>query len=184
MSELSLENQQELLTLVRTVLEDEIVKSDSQRYPTDNEAFKGHQGAFVTLHLKGQLRGCIGRIVSDKPLYDLVQEMAIASALHDSRFKPVTTEEVAELELEISVLTEPENVRSVDEIVVGEHGLIIQQGTRSGLLLPQVPVEHGWDKQTYLKHLCRKAGLPETAFPGSKLYKFSAQVFSERDFGA
>ncbi|MCM8824157.1 MAG: TIGR00296 family protein, partial [Candidatus Omnitrophica bacterium] len=102
-------------------------------------------------------------------------------AVNDPRFPPVTSREMKDIEIEISILTPFERVKSLDEIKVGEHGLLIQKGFYSGLLLPQVPLEYGWDKKTYLEHLCLKAGLPTDAYKDrdTTIYKFSAEVFSE-----
>lgn len=138
-------------------------------------------GAFVTLHREAQLRGCIGRIRSLDPLYTTVQEMAVAAAFQDPRFAPVVREELALLEIEISVLSPPETIAGPDQIEVGKHGLIISSGPYSGLLLPQVATEWGWDSETFLNHTCLKAGLPENYWRQTqvKIEAFTAQVFSE-----
>jgi hypothetical protein len=141
------------------------------------------RGAFVTLTKNGQLRGCIGRIVGDKPVYKVIGEYAVHAAIDDPRFSPVTAKELNELDIEISILTPFEKVKDIDEIEVGKHGLMIEKGFSSGLLLPQVPVEWGWDKKTFLEHTCQKAGLDKNTYQDKTaiLYKFSAIVFNEKD---
>jgi AmmeMemoRadiSam system protein A len=138
-------------------------------------------GAFVTLHRQGELRGCIGRVRSLDPLYATVQEMAVAAAFQDPRFKPVARDEFSLLEIEISVLSPPETIADPTQIEVGKHGLIISSGPYSGLLLPQVATEWGWDAETFLNHTCLKAGLPENYWRQTqvKIEAFTAQVFSE-----
>jgi AmmeMemoRadiSam system protein A len=151
-------------------------------FPKPTETLMTNCGAFVTLHKKGQLRGCIGYIVGTKPLIDTIREMALSSAFHDPRFSPVERNEYDSLEIEISVLSPLRRITNVDEIRVGEHGIIIKRGYNSGLLLPQVATEYGWDRDTFLKHTCHKAGLPPDAWkdPASVIEIFSAIVFSEK----
>ena len=136
-------------------------------------------GIFVTLNKHGNLRGCIGRIISDQPLYITCQEMAKAAALEDPRFMPVTESELADLEIEISVLTPLEPVKDFAEIIIGRDGLYIIKGYYSGLLLPQVAVEYGWTVEEFLEETCHKAGLPADAYKAkdAKILKFSAEVF-------
>ncbi|UCE84421.1 MAG: AmmeMemoRadiSam system protein A [Deltaproteobacteria bacterium] len=144
--------------------------------PTLNEL----RGAFVTLHKDGKLRGCIGHIRGQKPLVKTVVEMAEAAAFQDPRFPPVTTEELEQLEYEISVLTPLHRISNVEEIQVGTHGIYMKRGSHAGLLLPQVATEWGWDRNTFLEHTCTKAGLPVDAWKDKKteIYIFSADVFS------
>ncbi|MBI5215836.1 MAG: AmmeMemoRadiSam system protein A [Ignavibacteriae bacterium] len=148
------------------------------------EHLKSPQGAFVTLKKNHELRGCIGYIESEEPLINTVQEVAMKSALNDPRFNPVEPEEVRSLELEISVLSPVRQIHNINEIEVGKHGLIIESGRARGLLLPQVPIEYGWDREIFLNQTARKAGLPMNAWkqPGTKISIFSAEVFSENDF--
>ncbi len=145
----------------------------------ESRALKEKRGAFVTLKKHGHLRGCIGYVEGIKPLCKAVEEMAIAAALHDPRFNPVTEAELSQLEIEISVLTPLRRIKDIGEIEVGKHGLIIQRGPRSGLLLPQVATEYGWDRKTFLEHTCLKAGLPTDAWKDKDtgIYVFSAEVF-------
>lgn len=137
------------------------------------------RGAFVTLHYRDRLRGCIGMISAAAPLYHAVHDMALSAAFRDPRFPPLQSGELEGLSIEISVLTPFEELTSVENIVIGRHGLMITRGSNSGLLLPQVPVEQGWDRDTFLDQTCIKAGLP----PGSwreadtRILFFSADVF-------
>jgi AmmeMemoRadiSam system protein A len=139
-------------------------------------------GAFVTLHdREGDLRGCIGSIQAMAPLYQAVSSSAINAAFRDPRFYPVTPEELPSLHLEISVMSPIEPVTNVEEIEVGRDGLIVSQGSRAGLLLPQVASEYGWDRETFLRQTCVKAGLPQDAWrsPDCRIERFSAEVFAE-----
>ena len=141
------------------------------------------RGAFVTLHENGQLRGCIGSITAYAPLDETVRDMALAAALEDPRFQPVGEDELDRLQLEISVLT-PMFAIAPEDVVVGLHGLMISHGGHRGLLLPQVPVEWGWDRETFLSQTCRKAGLPDDQWKkGAKLEAFTAEVFGESSPG-
>ncbi len=152
--------------------------------PPRGGAFDEPRGAFVTLKRGGELRGCIGRVVADRPLGEVIRDMAVEAAFHDPRFPPLAPGELDEVEIEISVLSPFEKVKSEEEIVVGRDGLMLVLGYRSGLLLPQVPVEWNWDREEFLRHLCAKAGLPPGAHrhPEAELYRFTAEVFSESDF--
>jgi len=139
------------------------------------------RGAFVSLHRRGQLRGCIGYLEAVQPLGETVREMAAAAAFHDPRFRPLGREELADLEVEISVLSPMQPVSDIDQIEVGAHGLYMVQGSCRGLLLPQVATEYHWDRLTFLKQTCSKAGLPPDAWrdPATKIYLFTAEIISE-----
>ncbi len=140
-----------------------------------------HSGAFVTLHLRRELRGCIGCPGSERPLDEVVGQCAIAAATEDPRFPPLTAAELPAVDLEISVLTPIVPVRDPSEIEVGRDGLVVQNGFRKGLLLPQVATEYHWDRDTFLSHTCLKAGLrPEAWRTGARIFRFQAEVFSER----
>lgn len=142
------------------------------------------EGAFVTLHKDGRLRGCIGHIVGQQPLYLTVRDMAVAASSEDPRFDPVRPEELHDLEFEISVLSQPHRVTDVAEIQMGRHGVIVKRGRRYGVFLPQVATETGWNRETFLSQLCaQKAGLAPDAWkdPATELDIFTATVFSERD---
>jgi AmmeMemoRadiSam system protein A len=137
-------------------------------------------GAFVTLKRKGRLRGCIGNFEATIPIGRMVRDMAEAAAFEDPRFPPVSEPELEGLHFEISILS-PRFPITPDEVVVGTHGLFITRGPRRGVLLPQVPLEWGWDRLTYLDELCLKAGLPEGSWKlaDTKLEAFTAQVIEE-----
>jgi AmmeMemoRadiSam system protein A len=139
--------------------------------------------AFVTLHRKGALRGCIGHLQADLPLTRVVAQCAAAAAAEDPRFSPVTPAEAAELEIELSILGPLEPVETIDEIIVGRHGLVVEREWRRGLLLPQVATEWRWDAKAFVEQTCQKAGLPRDAWPsgGARLWRFEAEVFGEDD---
>ena len=140
------------------------------------------RGVFVTLKKHGELRGCIGRMVPDRPLATLVGAMALQAAFEDPRFRPVTLDEVPKLEVEISVLTPMKPVLGPSEIVVGRDGVLLQKGGRSAVFLPQVAPEQGWQRDEMLDNLARKAGLPDKAWrEGARFSTFQALVFSEAE---
>lgn len=136
-------------------------------------------GAFVSLHLRGNLRGCIGNMIGQGPLYSTVARMARSAAFNDNRFRPLTSKEWPHIDLEISVLGPLLHCPDPDAIEIGRHGLLLVHRGQSGVFLPQVPVEQGWDRQVYLQNLCRKAGLADGSWllPGAELYWFEACVF-------
>jgi AmmeMemoRadiSam system protein A len=137
------------------------------------------RGAFVTLHLAGQLRGCVGFMQPTRGLYQTILEAALNAAFHDPRFLPVSEEEALGLEVEISVLSSLKPI-APEEVVVGRHGLVVARGLYRGLLLPQVAVEQAWDAATFLEQTCLKAGLPADAWKrGATLQAFTAEVFGE-----
>jgi uncharacterized protein len=151
--------------------------------PAPTEILKTNCGAFVSLHREGNLRGCIGLIAAQKPLIDTVREMAQAAAFSDPRFRPLTADELQDTEIEISVLSPFRKITDLGEIVVGTHGLYVRRGFQSGLLLPQVAVEYGWDRNEFLSQTCVKAGLPAQTWRkgGVDVELFSAIVFDEAD---
>ena len=140
------------------------------------------RGAFVTLLKEGHLRGCIGILEPLYPLYEVIQKMAISAAFEDPRFPPLQKEELSLIEIEISVLS-PLRKGTVEEVEVGKHGVYLIKGFRRGVLLPQVPVEYGWDKKTFLEHVCLKAGLSPDCYkdPDTEIYLFTAEVFKESE---
>lgn len=139
------------------------------------------RGVFVSLHRQGRLRGCIGYLEAVKPLLVAVQEMAAAAAFHDPRFPPVREEELADLDLEISVLSPMQRISKEEDIEVGKHGLYIERGFNRGLLLPQVATDCKWDRTTFLEQTCCKAFLPPRAWkdPDTRIFVFTAEIFSE-----
>jgi AmmeMemoRadiSam system protein A len=143
---------------------------------------KTNCGAFVTLNKNHRLRGCIGRFDATEPLYQVVQQMAVASATQDSRFTPVTKDEMQEIEVEISVLTPMTPIQSIDEIVLGKHGICIKKGNRTGTFLPQVATETGWTLEEFLGHCSRdKAGLGWDGWKEAEIFIYEALVFSVSD---
>ncbi len=173
-----------LLYIARESIESAL-EGRSPRLPQEiPPKLREHLGAFVTLEKQGQLRGCIGTFHAEAPLYKVIFEMARAAAFNDPRFPPLRREELPEVEIEISVLSpmwrgQPEDVK------VGVHGLYIVRGVHRGVLLPQVAVEYGWDRETFLDHTCLKAGLPPGCWqdPETEIYLFTAEIFSERELG-
>jgi AmmeMemoRadiSam system protein A len=178
---LSAEAQKELLQIARRSLEVLFVSGKRPHFEPEAPELLRSAGAFVTLRLEGRLRGCIGTFVETDPLVDVVARMAIAAATSDPRFPPLRQDELPQTRIEISILS-PSRPASADEVEVGRHGLCVAAGGRRGVLLPQVAVEHGWDRETFLDHTCRKAGLPETAWrsPSTEIETFTAQVFGEQ----
>ncbi len=175
---LSPDEKTELLRLAREAVETAVADNRLVHYETQDPAFLGARGAFVTLKKRGELRGCIGYIEPIFPLYDTVIRTAIFAATQDQRFPPVTRRELPELEYEISVLTTPQKIDNPRLIEVGRHGLIISRGENRGLLLPQVATENGWDRETFLNEACLKAGLPPDAWKkGAEISTFEAIVF-------
>ncbi|MCB5251992.1 MAG: AmmeMemoRadiSam system protein A [Candidatus Cloacimonadaceae bacterium] len=152
----------------------------SKYHSPQDPLFEQKRGIFVTLHIDKALRGCIGYIVGYKSILESVKEMAIAAAFRDPRFPPLGPDELADLEIELSVLGELVLIQDFEEIEIGRDGLYIQHPYGSGLLLPQVATEWGWDRQTFLNQVCQKAGLPKSAAQDedSKIYRFSAEIFS------
>jgi len=179
----SAEEQATLLRLARESIASHLART-RLILPAATGALAEPRGAFVTLRRRqdGELRGCIGNLVSDRPLAETVSRMAVAAATEDPRFPPLRPEELPEVTIEISVLGPMEKVRPED-VEVGRHGLLVSDGRRRGVLLPQVPLEHGWDRETFLAHTCWKAGLPEDAWrrPEVEILAFTACVFAEAE---
>jgi AmmeMemoRadiSam system protein A len=176
---------QELLRIARKAIAAALEGRDASARGTTPAAL-GPGAAFVTLHHRGALRGCIGRLEPGDRLADVVADCAVSAATRDHRFRRLTPQEFAHgTEIEISVLTPMLRVTSPEEIEVGRDGLLIKQGPHSGLLLPQVATEWGWDRETFLAQTCRKAGLPLDAWKrGAEIFLFQAEIFSEADGSA
>ena len=176
---LTADDRQRLLRLARRCLEARV----RRQAPPPVEHGGGldlPMGAFVTIHTGGALRGCLGRLETDRPLAENVAHLAADVADSDPRFAPVTAAELIATEIEISALTPEEEIADVSAIEVGRHGLIVAHGHRRGLLLPQVATEHGWDRDAFLDHTCLKAGLPKDAWrKGARVWVFEAEVFGE-----
>ncbi len=176
-NEFSPEERQSLLTLAHDAIAAALAgKTVDTASPTEHLA--EHRGAFTTLTIGSELRGCVGYVFPNYSLYRTVAETAVAAAMHDTRFTPVTLEDLPKLEYEVSVLS-PLQPIDPEDVEVGKHGLVVTFGGRRGLLLPQVPVEHGWDRETFLAQTCMKAGLPADAWErGATLQAFTAEIFS------
>jgi len=185
---LTLEEGKLLVKLARRTIETYLREGRKPQAPKVPAKLRERRGVFVTLNKGGELRGCIGHPLPQMPLIDAVIDSAISSATRDPRFPSITPEEFPEVEIEVSVLSKPEviKVKSPREypkhITVGRDGLIIEWSGYAGLLLPQVPVEWGWDIEEFLAHTCMKAGLMPDYWlrEGVRISKFSAQVFKER----
>ena len=173
------EDKKTLHHIAKTVVENKAKGKPVPEFKVESPLLKEHRGAFVTLQKKGELRGCVGYIKAYEPLYKTVEKMAGEAAFRDPRFSPVKEKELPDLEIEISVLTPFKKINDVNEIQVGKHGIYIVKGGWSGLLLPQVATDYGWDRQTFLEHTCQKAGLPSNAWKDkdTEIYIFSADIF-------
>jgi AmmeMemoRadiSam system protein A len=182
MRDLTKNEQIKLLNYARKIIADSLSIENKIYVSEFNEdIFEEKCGAFVTLHITGALRGCIGYIKGVKNIPDTISDMAKSAAFNDPRFNPLSKNEYNQIDIEISVLSPIEEVDDISNIKVGRDGIIISRGYNSGLLLPQVPVEQKWDRDTFIEHTCFKAGLPGDAWrdKDTKIEKFSAQVFGE-----
>jgi AmmeMemoRadiSam system protein A len=178
----TIEEKKELLRLARQTIVNYLGKGESHTPETTNPKFLEKRGVFVTLHKEGHLRGCIGHPLPSAPLIEAVVENSIASSTEDPRFPPVASDELDAIDIEISVLTVPQKVNSHEDIVVGRDGIIVSKGFMRGLLLPQVPVEQGWNLEQYISYGCLKAGLPENEWRrGVNIETFQGIVFGEKD---
>jgi AmmeMemoRadiSam system protein A len=184
MADLTDLDKKELLFLARETIKKFLATGESECSVAAKPVFKENRGVFVTLHRDGELRGCIGYPLPLKPLWDAVREMAIAAASEDPRFPSVTATELPQLDIEISVLTVPQKVVDYKQVQVGRDGIIISKGVQRGLLLPQVPLEQGWDLEQYISYGCRKAGLAHDEWKrGVQIEVFQAVIFSEKKRG-
>ncbi len=173
--------QDELLRIARESVEAYVREGKVLDFEVEDNRLKEKQGAFVTLHKDGDLRGCIGQIEpNEKPLWEVVRDIGISAATKDIRFEPVDSKELGELEYEVSVLSVPEKINSWRDIELGRHGVIIKKKNRSGVFLPQVAMDTGWNIDEFLGELCsQKAGLKRDCYKDGdvELYTFTAQVF-------
>lgn len=180
MSDYSQAERRLLLNLAREAICAALEKRQLELVPPSDHLAE-HRGAFTTLHIAGELRGCVGYVFPQYSLYRTVAETAVAAAFDDPRFAPLQKEEYPRLEYEISVLS-PLSPIDPEDVEVGRHGLVITYGSRRGLLLPQVPVEHKWNREMFLEQTCLKAGLPSDAWEhGAKLEAFTAEIFGDSD---
>ncbi len=171
---------EELLGLARETIISTVNGQPMPVIEKPSKAQESQSGCFVTVKQNGQLRGCIGNFIGQKPLWLTVREMAVSASTRDPRFYPMKKADLENFTLEISVLSPLEKAASVDQIKVGTHGIYIVKGTYHGVLLPQVATEYGWDRDTFLRHTCMKAGLPENEWQKDcDIYIFSAEIFGE-----
>jgi AmmeMemoRadiSam system protein A len=180
MPSLSETDRRSLLALARRAIAEAVSLQNSAGDIPQSGVLGERRGVFVTLHKRGRLRGCIGVIEAFEPLGDSIARCAANAALHDPRFSPVRSEELPELEIELSLLSPLEPILP-ENIEIGKHGLLISQGPRRGLLLPQVAVEHKLGREQFLEETCRKAGLNAKAWqePETQIYGFTSEVFTE-----
>lgn len=182
---LTLAQKKRLLEIARRTMEEYVRTGKILEFPEQDPRLMSEEGVFVTVHKQGRLRGCIGNILGRGPLHQTVRDMAISAAAKDPRFDPVQPGEFKDIDIEVSVLSKPRMVQSVDEIVLGKHGVILSQSPgHQGVFLPQVATETGWSKEEFLGQLCaQKAGLAPDAWqdPRTKIEIFTAQVFGEKD---
>lgn len=172
--------QQRLLVIARQSLEEFLHRGRRPEFAEPDPALRQPGALFVSLYKRGRVRGCMGDLTRRLSLFRLAGDMALTAALKDPRFHPVTAEELPELRIEISVLSPLELVGDPEEIEPGIHGVYIRDGTKRGLLLPQVARERCWDRDTFLDQVALKAGLPARAWRGgAAFYRFTAQVFGE-----
>ena len=176
-------DQKELLALARSSIIFYLKNNDYMKMSSElKEKYGKPFGIFTTLRKEGELRGCIGFIIARDPLWKSVLETSVESALSDPRFPDVRLEEIADLTVELSILSPLKKVKSYKDIILGRHGVLVKKGFNQGVFLPQVATETGWDLPTFLSHLCfGKAGLPAEAWkdPSTELMIFEAFVFSE-----
>jgi len=189
-SNLSDSDGEKLVKTARAVVTEFLKTKNKMRLDKDfEESFSSNAGVFVTLNHQSNLRGCIGYPLPDKKLYNALEEAAISAATEDPRFPSVVFEELDQITFEVSVLTPPQEIEVLDpqeypsKIKVGRDGLIVKSGFNSGLLLPQVPKEYGWNEEEFLGHTCEKAGLPKEQWKkkDTKILKFKGIVFREQD---
>ena len=178
---LNLKQKNRLLTIARTTIKEYVETQSILDFKEDDSVLNENLGAFVTLHKKGALRGCIGNIIGQKPLYITIRDMAIEAAFRDPRFSPLSSDEILDVDIEISVLSKLKKIDNSNEIIIGTHGVLVKQGFKSGVYLPQVGIETGWSKDEFMDSLCgQKAGIPKESWrDGScEIYIFTATVFS------
>ena len=181
-----------LVKTARAVVTEFLKTKNKMKLDKDfEESFSSNAGVFVTLNHQSNLRGCIGYALPDKKLYNALEETAISAATEDPRFPSVAFEELDQITFEVTVLTPPQEIEVSDpqeypsKVKVGRDGLIVKSGFNSGLLLPQVPKEYGWNEEEFLGHTCEKAGLPKEQWKenDTKILKFEGIVFKEQSPG-
>ena len=178
------EEKRTLLSIARSSIASALERKTFHSDKFLNEALNRPSGVFVTLRIGKDLRGCIGYVEPLFPLAQAIQEVAVKAAIEDSRFMPVTLPELDKIIIEISILSPLEELKDIETVEIGKHGLVIDAGYRRGLLLPQVAVEYNWNREQFLKHTALKASLPPDAWKqkGIKLFTFTVEKFDESEF--
>jgi uncharacterized protein len=173
-----------LLKIARDAVSCAVNSKKLPEYAIKDPALNTKCGTFVTLQINGNLRGCIGNITAETPLWQTVRNMAVESALRDPRFYPVTPGELGKADIEISVLSPLRKIKEPEEVKVGKHGIFIKKGFYQGLLLPQVATSYGWERTMFLEQTCYKAGMDKNCYreKDTEIFIFSAVVFGEKDF--
>jgi AmmeMemoRadiSam system protein B/AmmeMemoRadiSam system protein A len=170
------EEKRELLTMARNAITEHVTHGKVPEVEIKNPKFRANGAVFVTIKEIGHLRGCIGHIQAIMPLYQSIIKNAVAACSSDPRFPPMKKEELKDMDIEISILSPFMPLKDVKDIQVGKHGLYIMKGMQSGLLLPHVATEFGWDRDSFLEHVCMKAGLQRNAWKDADLYTFTAEI--------
>jgi len=179
---LTQEQKKKLLKIARETISKYISGGSIPHQKESDPVLNQKMGAFVTLHKEGRLRGCIGNLAGSSSLIDTVREMAVAAATDDPRFPSLEPDELPKIKIEISALSPLRKISNPDEIIAGKHGVLVKNGFTSGVYLPQVALEAGWDKEEFMNSLCgSKAGMPADAWKKGKceIYIFTAEVFGE-----
>ncbi|MBN1688281.1 MAG: AmmeMemoRadiSam system protein A [Candidatus Omnitrophica bacterium] len=180
MPDLSSNHQKVLLALARKSVQTQLESGDTFPFETQDQELMTHRGCFVTLRLRGQLRGCVGTFFSEDALYENVRRMALAAAFQDTRFDPVTKPELKDLKIEISVLGDLEKVENFNQIEIGKHGVYVKFGTRSGTYLPEVAVEQKWLPIEFIMYCAReKAGLLPEECRQAEVFRYEVDKFKE-----
>jgi uncharacterized protein len=181
MLSLSEADRKTILELARQAVVEAVCRKRTLEQIPKSELLETHCGVFVTLHVHGKLRGCIGVIQAKEGLGESVAKCAAGAALDDPRFAPMQPEDLSGMEIEISLLSPPERIQP-EAIEIGKHGLLVEQGIRRGLLLPQVAVEHHLGAEQFLKETCHKAGLAQDAWkaPDTRIYGFTCEILEEK----
>jgi AmmeMemoRadiSam system protein A len=168
-----------LLRAARESIESAVRETPLPEISTNDKALLAPSGAFVTLRIAGELRGCIGYVDAIKPLVHTVQEVAAKAALEDTRFPAVEEVELTEISIEISVISPMKRLYDLSELMIGTHGILLEYAERRGLLLPQVAMEYGWEPETFVLQTARKAGVVLTDWKHANVFTFTAEVFHE-----
>jgi AmmeMemoRadiSam system protein A len=172
-----------LLQIARSAIRSVLENREPDYPPEPGAGVEQKAGVFVTLRLQGKLRGCVGLIESDRPLKVTVGEVARKAAFEDPRFQPLTVTELESAEFEVSILSQLQPLKLFDELEVGLHGIIVESGAHRGLLLPQVALEFGWNREEFVNAVLQKAGLPSTAVsdPSTRFYSFLTERITENE---